>query len=49
MSAIATLAVPARESDFDAHYHNVVEYVLAKVMPATPEWSHIPAQRFALS
>jgi hypothetical protein len=42
MSAIATLAVPARESDFDAHYHNVVEYVLAKTMPANPEWPHIP-------
>jgi hypothetical protein len=42
MSATATLSAPARESDFDAHYHNVVEYVLAKVMPATPEWTHIP-------
>jgi hypothetical protein len=34
--------VPEKEADFDAHYHNVVEYVLAKVMPATPEWTHIP-------
>jgi hypothetical protein len=35
-------AAPRKDVDFDAHYHTVVEYVLAKVMPATPEWTHIP-------
>jgi hypothetical protein len=37
-----TPAFPERDEDFDAFYHRVVEYVLAKVMVPNPEWTHIP-------
>jgi hypothetical protein len=35
-------SVPSKDADFDAHYHRVVEYMLARVLAASPKWTHIP-------
>lgn len=35
-------SVPRKDANFDTHYHNLVTYVMAKVMAATPVWTHIP-------
>jgi hypothetical protein len=34
--------IPKNDAEFDVWFNNLVEYVFAKVMVASPAWTHIP-------
>jgi hypothetical protein len=49
---MARYYIPENDAKFDAWFNHLVEYVLAKVLAATPVWTHIPkaeAEKLAAS